>query len=54
MGNGGGRLTGTERDRERRKGRQAGVRRATGIGSENASVGGECVGVPGVLKLEGC
>ena len=54
LGNGRGRPTGTETDRERQKGRQTGVRRTMGIGSEKASVGGERVGVPGVLRVKGC
>ena len=54
MGNGRRRPVGTEQDRERRKGRQAVSRRETGIGSANASVGGERVGVPGVLWVKGC
>ena len=54
MGNGGGRPTGTERYREQLKGGQAGARMTTGIQSEKASVGGERVRVPGVLRVEGC
>ena len=52
--NGRGRPTGTETDRERRKGRQSGARRTTDIRSEKTSVGGERVGVPGVLQVKGC
>ena len=54
MGNRGGRTTGKVRDMGHRKGGQAGVRRETGIGSEKASIGGECVGVPGFLRVERC
>ena len=46
--------TGTETDRERRKGRQAGARRTTGNGSEKSSVGGERGGAPGDLRGKGC
>ena len=49
MGNRRRRPTGTEMDREWRKGRQAGARRTAGIGREKASVGRERGGVPGVL-----
>ena len=45
---------GAETDRERQKRRQAGVRRTTRIGTEKASVGGESVGLPGVLRVKVC
>ena len=54
MGNGRGRPTGTEADRERRKGRQTGARRTAEIRRKKASVGGERGGLPGVLRGRGC
>ena len=54
MGNGRERPTGTETDREHRKGRQARARRTTGTGSKKVSIGGERGGVLGDLRGKGC
>ena len=45
-----GRPAGTERDRERWKGRQARAGRAAGYGDKKASVGGVCVRLLGVIR----
>ena len=52
--NGEGRPAGTERDREQKKGRKAQPGRAAGFGDKKASIGGGCVGVPGLLRGGGC
>ena len=44
---------GAEWELEWRKGRQVQVGRAAGSGDKKSSVGGGCVGVPGVLRGEG-
>ena len=53
-GNGRGRPTGPETDRERQKGSRMGSRRTTGSRSEKATVGGERDGVPGFLQGRKC
>ena len=43
-----------ERDQEGQNGRQVRAGRSAGSVEEKASVGGGCVGVPGVLQGGGC
>ena len=52
--NGRDRPTGQGTDKERRKGRRTEAMRPTGSGREKATVGGECDGVPGVLRGRKC